>query len=416
MRNLVAIGMAVLLCVGIAYARVELKHYNFELGKFVAPEEDIVLYPDALFHLKGTRDAIEMYFDQLDYGSLKECERDLLQLFRSSLAHTADDERVLIQPLGGYQKGSAKDEVGYWLCYDTCVFEAFPDSNFGNNDYVSCGCYSEERVWALLKAYECPSGTVVEQADDDDMDNYVAIDVTGDTLDEMRYWAVVPVTADWDEYSVTWNTMPGFLGGTYTFWGWEPGTTGYIPIGAFEALDYVCNQSQSDPAYGFYILPLHGLYPDDCGGMDAETIGFRAFELNDECASFVWITYITDVELSEFTATGYNGKVVIRWATSSETDNAGWNIYRAVGKSGEYAKINESMIAPYQFSYEYIDSDVEGGVHYCYKLEAVDLSGATEEFGPVCATPKAGAGVETGSTSFGDDDDDDLSATGGCSW
>ena len=137
MKNLVAISMVVLLCVGIAYARVEIKHYNFELGKFVVSENDIVLYPGALFHLKGARDAIEMYFDQLDYGSLQECERNLLQLFRSSLAHTDDDERVLIQPLGYPEKGT-KDEVGYWLCYDTHVFEASPDSNYENDAYVSC--------------------------------------------------------------------------------------------------------------------------------------------------------------------------------------------------------------------------------------------------------------------------------------
>ncbi len=38
------------------------------------------------------------------------------------------------------------------------------------------------------------------------------------------------------------------------------------------------------------------------------------------------------------------GKILIQWSTESETDNAGFNIYRALTENGEYTKINESII------------------------------------------------------------------------
>ena len=48
----------------------------------------------------------------------------------------------------------------------------------------------------------------------------------------------------------------------------------------------------------------------------------------------------TVIMLSSFDAVASFHKVVIRWSTESETENAGFNIYRSESENGEYTKIN----------------------------------------------------------------------------
>jgi hypothetical protein len=52
----------------------------------------------------------------------------------------------------------------------------------------------------------------------------------------------------------------------------------------------------------------------------------------------------TVINLFFFTATPKSGKVILAWSTESETNNAGFNIYRADSENGEYIKINDSLI------------------------------------------------------------------------
>ena len=98
-------------------------------------------------------------------------------------------------------------------------------------------------------------------------------------------------------------------------------------------------------------------------------------------------------ELSSFTATPKAGKVILQWTTESETDNAGFNLYRSESEDGEYIKINDSLI-PAQgsstqgASYEFIDNDVKNRKTYYYKLEDIDLNGTSTMHGPVSATPR----------------------------
>ena len=101
----------------------------------------------------------------------------------------------------------------------------------------------------------------------------------------------------------------------------------------------------------------------------------------------------TVINLSFFTATPKSGKVILQWTTESETDNAGFNLYRSESENGEYTKINESLI-PAQgsstqgASYEFIDNDVQNRKTYYYKLEDIDLNGTSTMHGPVSATPR----------------------------
>jgi hypothetical protein len=101
----------------------------------------------------------------------------------------------------------------------------------------------------------------------------------------------------------------------------------------------------------------------------------------------------TLIELSSFTATPKAGRVIVQWSTESETDTAGFNIYRATAEDGEYEKINYALIAAegsstQGASYEFIDNGLRNGKTYYYKLEDIDLSGKSTMHGTVKATPR----------------------------
>ena len=101
----------------------------------------------------------------------------------------------------------------------------------------------------------------------------------------------------------------------------------------------------------------------------------------------------TLINLSSFAAVPKKGKVIVEWATESEIDNAGFNLYRSESETGDYTKINNSLIpakgSPTQgASYEFIDTDVQNRKTYYYKLEDIDLNGNSTMHGSVLATPR----------------------------
>jgi hypothetical protein len=101
----------------------------------------------------------------------------------------------------------------------------------------------------------------------------------------------------------------------------------------------------------------------------------------------------TLIELSSFTATPKAGEVILQWNTESETNNAGFSLYRSESENGEYIKINTSIIPakglPTQgASYEFTDTAVQNRRTYYYKLEDIDFNGISTMHGPVSATPR----------------------------
>jgi hypothetical protein len=109
-------------------------------------------------------------------------------------------------------------------------------------------------------------------------------------------------------------------------------------------------------------------------------------------------TPATLINLSSFTATPKFSKVIIQWITESETDNAGFNIYRSESENGNYTKINTSLIpakgsSTQGASYEFIDIIVQNRKTYYYKLEDIDLNGTSTMHGPVSATPRLIYGI-----------------------
>ncbi len=90
------------------------------------------------------------------------------------------------------------------------------------------------------------------------------------------------------------------------------------------------------------------------------------------------------VELSAFSANFLDNKPTLYWTTQSETDNLGWNIYRAKNDDNfaNAAQINNDMITgngttsePHYYIYEDEIENPEVGDTYYYWLESIDYSG-----------------------------------------
>jgi hypothetical protein len=101
----------------------------------------------------------------------------------------------------------------------------------------------------------------------------------------------------------------------------------------------------------------------------------------------------TLVTLAEFNAVPGSNTVTLLWATASEINNAGFNLYRSEVQNGTYKKINADIIpaqgsAAQGGSYKFIDNKKQNRKTYYYKLEDIDLNGTSTIHGPVSATPR----------------------------
>ena len=95
---------------------------------------------------------------------------------------------------------------------------------------------------------------------------------------------------------------------------------------------------------------------------------------------------VVPIELSRFVAQPSVEGVVLSWATASETNNVGWNVYRSLAENGTYVKVNERLIPGAGTSsemkiYEYVDRTAMASSTYWYYLEQVNLDGTrTQSF------------------------------------
>ena len=137
---------------------------------------------------------------------------------------------------------------------------------------------------------------------------------------------------------------------------------------------------------------LHLLVNDETGAYD-DNAGVLSVEVQLEDAE-------TPVDLISFEAEADESSVLLTWETASERDMAGFHLLRSTTETGAYVRITGSLIpaegdAFTGASYEFVDDGVTDGTYY-YKLEAIDLTGASEFFGPVDATvesePRFGCG------------------------
>ena len=86
------------------------------------------------------------------------------------------------------------------------------------------------------------------------------------------------------------------------------------------------------------------------------------------------------VSLSFFRPTLEDGKVVIRWTTESELDNAGFNVYRSESRNGEFKQVNDKLIqgkgtTAERSTYKWVDTSAKPGAIYYYQIEDVSFAG-----------------------------------------
>ena len=77
------------------------------------------------------------------------------------------------------------------------------------------------------------------------------------------------------------------------------------------------------------------------------------------------------------------GEIVIRWITESELNNAGFNILRSETRTGEFTKINTSLIKGHgttseRNTYEWKDTTAKPNVVYYYQIQDVSLDGEVQ--------------------------------------
>lgn len=86
------------------------------------------------------------------------------------------------------------------------------------------------------------------------------------------------------------------------------------------------------------------------------------------------------VELSFFRPTLEDGKIVVRWTTESELDNAGFNVYRSETRDGEFNQVNAELIqgagtTGERNTYKWVDASAKVGQVYYYQIEDVSFAG-----------------------------------------
>ena len=101
----------------------------------------------------------------------------------------------------------------------------------------------------------------------------------------------------------------------------------------------------------------------------------------------------TSVTIASFEAAWQEDAVRVTWETAQEIDNLGFNVHRATASEGLWEQVNVVLVpaqapgAVFGAAYEWVDTDVTPGETYLYRLEDVDIHGASAFHGPVSATP-----------------------------
>lgn len=112
-----------------------------------------------------------------------------------------------------------------------------------------------------------------------------------------------------------------------------------------------------------------------------------------------FFTASANVELSDFSVELEEDHLLILWETASELDNLGFHLWRGQTNALVSAtRLTSSLIPsavggqPVGASYEYPDETVQSGVIYFYWLEAIDVNGNSDFYGPENGTVGGGGG------------------------
>lgn len=78
----------------------------------------------------------------------------------------------------------------------------------------------------------------------------------------------------------------------------------------------------------------------------------------------------------------------IRWATASEVENLGYNVYRGESEDGPWTRVNPELIpgagtTDEPTRYRFVDDTIDPRVTYFYWVESVSIDGVRERFTPI---------------------------------
>jgi len=136
---------------------------------------------------------------------------------------------------------------------------------------------------------------------------------------------------------------------------------------------------------------------DDGTGTDPDQRGATVYNGTKDIGAYEWqgSSGTLPVTLSSFTAQYIESMPILCWTTQSESENAGWNIYRGETNEAlsneETYQLNLSLglipgagttSLPTEYSFEDV-FPIYLGTTYFYWLESIDYSGETEIYGPI---------------------------------
>lgn len=92
--------------------------------------------------------------------------------------------------------------------------------------------------------------------------------------------------------------------------------------------------------------------------------------------------------------------IAVSWKTATETDTAGFNLYRSTRPDANYTRINKHLIPASNDpliggNYSFQDVGLVPAQTYYYLLEEVELSGVCARYGPVSVTVAGGLAMAT---------------------
>ncbi len=94
-----------------------------------------------------------------------------------------------------------------------------------------------------------------------------------------------------------------------------------------------------------------------------------------------------EVVLDYFRASSQSDGILVEWETSFESNSSGFYILRSLRQNQDFNRINIFFLSDSEAGegvfYSYLDDEVAPNTIYYYKLEAIDLDGSIELFGPV---------------------------------
>jgi hypothetical protein len=183
----------------------------------------------------------------------------------------------------------------------------------------------------------------------------------------------------------TWNR-------NYVSSGNETNQETVYAILALNAFDAYAHTTQYDGAIrgaADYLLSLQlgtggwDNYSGDPNGENNELTGEALWAIS---TAYAYLYGPTAITLASFTAKATGSRISLAWSTGTETDNAGFNLYRATSAAGPYTRINARFIAANGDAVagaNYALSDQPGYGTFYYKLEDVDTKGIATAHGPV---------------------------------